>query len=304
MTNGRQHSVSGQRLFWTIVLNLIITVAEFVAGLISGYLALTADAVHNLSDVAALVLAWLGVKGSQLPATKRSTYGYKRIEVMTAFFSAVSLVVIALFIIWQAYQRFLHPVNLSMPLLFLTVAAIGLAGNLASVGLLLREKDKSLNLKTAFLHMAYDALSSAVVLIGGVVILVTGWTVIDSVLSTAIALMIFWSSYLVIKEAVMILMEAVPAGISFDEVHRAIKAVPGVFDVHDLHIWSLSSYENALSCHVCLRESHYSQGSGIMVEINRLMRDQFGIGHSTIQIETEGCERTDLLCRPNNHEPE
>jgi cobalt-zinc-cadmium efflux system protein len=286
--------VSGSRLFWTILLNAAITLAEFIGGLLSGYLALLADAVHNLSDVAALVLAWLGVKGAQLPATKRTTYGYKRVEVMTAFVSAVALVVIALFIIWEAYQRYLHPQPLTRPVLFLTVAAIGLIGNVASVWILHREKDKSLNLKTAFLHMAYDTLSSAIVIVGGVVILLTGWVVIDTVLSMAIALMIFWSSYLVIKEAVLILMEAVPAGISYDRVHEAIRAVPGVVEVHDLHIWSLSSYEPALSCHVCVADRDFSRGPDIVAAVDREMAHQFNIGHCTIQVEGETCARTDL----------
>jgi cobalt-zinc-cadmium efflux system protein len=299
MERPHSHPVSGQRLFGTIVLNSVITVAEFAAGMISGYLALTADAVHNLSDVAALILAWLGVKGSQLPATKRSTYGFKRIEVMTAFISAVALVAIALFIIWEAYQRYLHPQPLVYPWLFLTVAAIGLCGNLASVILLHREKDKSLNLKTAFLHMAYDTLSSVVVLIGGVVILYTGWVLLDAVLSTVIAVMIFWSSYLVIKEAVAILMEATPAGVGFDSVHQAIRALPGVRNVHDLHIWSLSSYETALSCHVCIDQSNLARGPEVVAEIRRLMNEAFGIGHCTVQIECEECERASLLCGPN-----
>jgi cobalt-zinc-cadmium efflux system protein len=293
------HSVSGQRLFWTIVLNSIITLAEFVAGMISGYLALTADAVHNLSDVAALILAWLGVKGSQLPATKRSTYGYKRVEVMTAFISAVALVVIALFIIWEAYKRYLDPVPLTYPGLFLTVAAAGLFGNLASVILLHREKDKSLNLKTAFLHMAYDTLSSVVVLIGGVLILFTGWTLIDPILSAAIAVMIFWSSYLVIREAVAILMEATPAGVGFDNVHRVIGDIPGVQNVHDLHIWSLSSYETALSCHVCIDHADLSRAPEVVAQINRIMKEQFCIGHCTVQVECEECDRSSLLCGPN-----
>ena len=299
MTHDHSHPVSGRRLLGTILLNSVITLAEFAAGLISGYLALTADAIHNLSDVAALMLAWLGVKGSQLPATKRSTYGYKRVEVMTAFLSAVSLVVIALFIIWEAWRRYLNPVPIVFPGLFITVAAVGLVGNLLSVALLHREKDKSLNLKTAFLHMAFDALSSLVVLIGGIVILFTGWVVIDTILSIAIALMIFWSSYLVIKEAVTILMEAVPAGISFDRVHQALEGMPNVRSVHDLHIWSLSSYETALSCHVCVDRADYVHGPAIAAQIDRLMSEQFGIGHCTVQIECEECGRSSLLCGPN-----
>jgi cobalt-zinc-cadmium efflux system protein len=298
MLNAHHHPVSGRRLFWTIVLNMVITLAEFAAGLISGFLALTADAVHNLSDVAALVLAWLGVKGSQLPATKRSTYGYQRIEVMTAFVSAVALVVIALFIVWEAYQRFMQPQPITRPGLFLTVAAIGLLGNLASVLLLHRDSRRSLNMKTAFMHMAYDALSSAVVLLGGIVILLTGWVLIDAILSVAIAVMIFWSSYLVIREAVTILMEAVPSRVDFDQVHRVIRAISGVGGVHDLHIWSLSSYELALSCHVCLKQADPAQSPRIVTEINRAMNEQFGIGHCTIQVEPEECDRPDLLCRP------
>lgn len=291
--------VSGRKLFWTIVFNSAITLAEFLAGLVSGYLALLADAVHNLSDVAALVLAWLGVKGSQLPPTKKSTYGYKRVEVMTAFISAVSLVVIALYILWAAYRRFLDPQPITHPRLFLTVAVIGLVGNLLSVWLLHGEKGKSLNLKTAFLHMAFDALASVAVIAGGVVILLTGWVMIDVLLSVAIALMIFWSSYLVIKEAVLIFLEAVPPGIEFDKVHEAIEALPKVCHVHDLHIWSLSSHEIALSCHVCLDEADLSFGPDVILQVNRTIRDRFGIGHGTIQLEIGECSRSDILC---NHD--
>lgn len=297
--NHSNHKVSGKKLIWTIFFNLIITIAEFVGGIISGYLALIADAVHNLSDVAALGLAWLGVKGSELPATKKSTYGYKRIEVMTAFISAVSLVVIAIFIIVEAYDRYLNPQELTHPWLFLSVATIGLIGNIVSIWLLHSEKGKSLNMKTAFLHMAYDAVSSVIVIIGGIVILVTKIYIIDVVLSIVIALMIFWSSYLVIKEAVLIFLEAVPEGISFDDVHSRLMNIEKVTNVHDLHIWSLSSVEIALSCHVSVNESDLKNGPQIIEEINNIIRDKFNIGHGTIQIETEGCDNEDLLCGHN-----
>lgn len=297
--NHTHNKVSGKKLIWTIFFNLIITIAEFVGGIISGYLALIADAVHNLSDVAALGLAWLGVKGSELPATKKSTYGYKRIEVMTAFISAVSLVVIAIFIIVEAYDRYLHPQELTHPWLFLSVATIGLIGNIVSIWLLHSEKGKSLNMKTAFLHMAYDAVSSVIVIIGGIVILVTKIYIIDVVLSIVIALMIFWSSYLVIKEAVLIFLEAVPEGISFDDVHSRLMNIEKVTNVHDLHIWSLSSVEIALSCHVSVNESDLKNGPQIIEEINNIIRDKFNIGHGTIQIETEGCDNEDLLCGHN-----
>ncbi|PWB68118.1 cation transporter [candidate division GN15 bacterium] len=303
MSSNHRHPIRpGDKLAWTIALNVVITIAEFVGGLVSGYLALTADAIHNLSDVAALVLAWFGIKGSQRPATKKSTYGLKRLEVMTALISASALVVIAIFIFIEAYHRFMNPQPLTHPTLFLTVAVIGLVGNILSVWILAKEKDNSLNMKTAFLHMAYDAVSSVGVIAGALVILWTGWTQIDPILSAIIGLMILWSSYLVIREAVLILLEAVPSEIEFDLVHQALLRVPRVRDVHDLHIWSLSSRETALSCHMCVDANDYSHGPEIIERTNHMLQAEFAIGHATIQIETEDCDRAELLCRYNHHE--
>lgn len=308
MTHSHSHahshadqSVSGRKLLWTILFNLGITAAEVIGGLLSGYLALLADAIHNLADVAALILAWLGVKASERPATKRSTYGYQRIEVMTAFISAVSLVVIAIFIIVEAYRRLLNPQPLTHPVLFLTVACIGLIGNIVSMWMLNTEKGKSLNMKTAFLHMTYDAASSVVVIVGGVIILFTGWVILDVILSVAIALAIVWSSYLVMEEAFQILMEGVPRSIDFDRVHDAIGRIDGVDDVHDLHIWSLSSVETALSCHINVDPAIYDRGPEIIDQINSTLLKNFNIGHGTIQLEVADCDRPDILCRqPEN----
>jgi len=305
MSHSHSHSkVSSRKLFWTIVLNLGITAAEFIGGLLSGYLALLADAVHNLSDVASLILAWLGVKAARLPATKRSTYGYKRVEVMTAFISAITLVVIAVFIFEEAYDRFVNPRDLTRPWLFITVAVIGLLGNFFSIWLLHSERGKSLNMKTAFLHLAYDTISSVAVIAGGVVILYTGWVLIDVILSCIIALMILWSSYGVIREAVLIFLEAVPERIDFDRVHKAILEVKRVREVHDLHIWSISSNEIALSCHICVAESDYPSGQEIIRTVNVRLDEEFGIRHSTLQVGTGNCPRPDLLCCNNEHRGE
>lgn len=305
MAHGHIHKgVSRSRLFWTIVFNAIITAAEFIGGMLTGYLALIADAVHNLSDVASLALAWLGAKGAELPASKKSTYGYKRVEVMTAFVSAVSLVVIACFIFIEAYERFLSPEPITKPIVFITVALIGLMGNLLSIWFLHSEKGKSLNMKTAFLHMAFDAVSSAAVLIGGIVIMLTGWYQLDVILSVLIGLMITYSSYSVIKVAVLIFLEAVPEGINFDEVHETISAIPRVRNVHDLHIWSLSSNEIALSCHVSVQKDDYAHGPDLIVQINAMLHSKFKIGHGTIQLEIDDCHRTDILCSPTNQHQE
>ena len=157
-------------------------------------------------------------------------------------------------------------------------------------------------MKTAFIHMAYDAVSSIVVIIGGIVILLTGIYIIDVILSIVIALMIFWSSYLVIKEAVLIFLEAVPEGIDFDEVHLAIKSVNKVIDVHDLHIWSISSMETALSCHVNLEKDDLPNSPEVVKQINKIINEKFHIGHGTIQIETVDIDCSDLLCNPHNQE--
>lgn len=302
-THGQsQADISNRRLVITILLNIGITVAEVIGGLLTGYLALLADAVHNLSDVAALLLAWLGARGARKPATKRSTYGYVRLEVMTAFISSVSLVVIALFILYEAYQRFIDPQPIIRPALFLAIATLGLIGNVVSMLMLKSEKGKSLNMKAAFLHMLYDAVSSVAVIIGGIVIMMTGWVQLDVLLSAAIALMIFWSSYLVIKEAVWIFMEAVPSDIDFDEVQMAMLEFLHISAVHDLHIWSLSSNEIALSCHVHIDELEFQRGPELVAEINRMLDDRFKIGHSTIQLEKEICQRPDPLCHRESEE--
>ncbi len=298
--NHAQTHVSGKKLIWTMVFNSIITLAEFIGGLLTGYLALTADAVHNLSDVTALGLAWLGLKGSKMPATKKSTFGYKRIEVMTAFVSAVALVVIAIFILLEAYDRLMDPQPITKPWLFMTVAFIGLAGNIVSIMLLHSEKGKSLNMKTAFLHMAYDAVSSVAVIAGGIVIILTGLYILDVILSTIIALMIFWSSYLVIREAVLIFLESTPSDVDFDEVFKSIRSIPRIGDVHDLHIWSLSSKDIALSCHICVEEKHFPQGPDLIVQINKMLGDKFNIGHGTIQLEKLDFKRPDALCTHND----
>jgi len=287
MAHTHNHIRSGKRLFATILLNIGITAAEIVGGLLTGYLALLADAIHNLSDVAALILAYIGDKGATRPATKKSTYGFKRLEVMTAFISAVGLVVIAIYIFYEAYLRFINPQPLSNPTLLLVIAFIGLAGNILSVLILHSAKGLSLNIKTAFLHMLYDTLSSAAVIVGAVVIIYTGWSHLDPILSVLIGLMILWSSFDVLKEATIIFFEGVPRGIDFDEVAQVISEVPKVCNVHHLHIWSLSSSSIALSCHIFLKEEEYQSAPEVIKNISVLMNDRFGIDHCTIQAEID-----------------
>jgi len=292
MAHRHDTEFSRKKLTAAILLNAVITAAEVIGGLLTGYLSLLADAIHNLSDVAALILAYIGEIGSAKPSTKRSTYGFKRLEVMTAMISAVSLVVIAVYIFYEAYQRFLTPQEIGNPVLLLTVAGIGLLGNILSVWVLYSSKEHSLNFKTAFLHMLYDTLSSVAVIIGAIVIFRTGWNYLDPILSILIGIMILWSSFKVLKEATMIFMEAVPERIDFDAVSEELEGHNDVCGVHHLHIWSLSSKSVALSCHITLREKDYGRAPAIIYELSQTMHAKFQIDHCTIQPEKDYCPDT------------
>ncbi len=284
-------NLTARRLGWAIAVNALIVVAELVGGWVTGFLALTADAIHNASDVAALIIALLALKATALPATKRSTFGWQRVEVLTGFVSAVTLLVIAVFIVIEAIERFANPVPLRQPGLLLTIALVGLIGNVVAVLLLHRSRDQSLNMRAAWLHLVFDTLSSVIVILGGVLVYFTGISYVDPILSLVIAIMLVWSSYQVIREATFVLLEAVPSRMNYDDVANAIRELPRVCDVHDLHIWSLSSREAALSCHVVVAIDDLTAGPDIAVSVCDMVERSFGIGHSTVQIERETCRQ-------------
>ncbi|MFH1699135.1 MAG: cation diffusion facilitator family transporter [Candidatus Zixiibacteriota bacterium] len=296
--HSHSHHTSSKKIGWTILLNLVITAAEFIGGIFSGSLALLSDAGHNLSDVIALVLAWLGAKGAAMKPTKRSTYGFKRLEVVTAFINAVSLAAIAVYIIFEAFQRYNDPQPIDSAIM-LSVAGIGLLGNLFSVWILHRGRNETLNTRAAFLHMLYDAISSVAVIIGGIIIMFSGWYLLDLILSVLIAIMILWSSFDILKEASGIFMEAAPRGIDTYEVEQAISDLPGIKGVHHTHIWSISSSQIALSCHIVLNHADYQDCTVIIGKIHKLLKDKFGINHATIQPEGEFCPESSKFINPD-----
>jgi cobalt-zinc-cadmium efflux system protein len=282
------HGSGAKRLGWTIVLNVGITIAEVIGGLVSGSLALLSDAGHNLSDVIALVLAYFGSRGAAMKPTKRSTYGFKRLEVVTALINALSLVAISVYIIIEAFHRYADPKEINAPVM-LSVAVLGLLGNVLSVWILHRDRNKTINNRAAFLHMLYDAVSSVAVIIGGIIIIFSGWYLLDLILSVLIAMMILWSSLDILKEATGIFMEAVPQNIDIDEVSRSISSVDGVREAHHLHIWSISSTHVALSCHIRVSEEDASKIPIIISAVNKMLLEKHGIDHATIQPETDLC---------------
>lgn len=275
------------RLVFAIFFNGIITAAEFIGGFLSGSLALISDAGHNLSDVLSLALGLAGEKMAHTKPGRVYTFGLKRVEVAIAFANALSLVVIAAYILHEAIQRYYHPVEIHTAIL-LPVACIGLAGNAVSILLLHRHRHASLNMKAAFLHLLFDTISSVGVVIVGIAMLFWNAAMLDLVIALVIVVMIAYSSFGIIRESFRIFMQGAPRGMDVQMVQKSIAEVEGVSSVHGLHIWSVSSSEVFLSCHICLDVAMPKLNTDeLITRINRMLRTQFGIHHTTIQIEKE-----------------
>ena len=281
-------------------LTLIILVVELIGGIISQSLALLSDAGHVLTDIAAIGLSWYAMHQSQKPATEKFTFGYHRSGILAAFINAMTLIVIAVVILYEAIERFKNPQPVESTWMFIS-ASVGLVMNLY-LGLGLRKED-NINVKSAVLHMIGDAMASAGVIIGGFVILFTGWDIVDPVLSVLIALLIAAGAWKIVKQTIGILMEGTPKGISLKEITDKLQSVDGVVNVHDLHVWSITSGKNALSCHVVLNNQvSFQESQVILRKIEHEMVHQ-GIGHVTIQLENEEHPHDEsAICSATEHD--
>ena len=265
-------------------------VATFYFGLRAHSLALISEAGHNISDMLAIGLSFVAVYFQRRPATDEKTFGYQRAGVLAAFVNALTLIVLAAWIGISAIHRLYAPVAVQ-PHLMMYVAAAGVLMNGAIAGLLWKFSG-DVNIRSVFLHMLGDTLSTAAVIVGGAGILFTGMTWIDPILSLVIAGMIVWSSVTIVRETLNILLEGTPTAVELGKVRTTLAAVPGVLDVHDLHCWSLGSASHALASHVTIAEMPVSECSSILDAINCTLRDRFHITHTTIQFEVQGCETT------------
>jgi cobalt-zinc-cadmium efflux system protein len=274
-------------LRFSLVATLAYVAITFVAGLRAHSLALLSEAGHNVSDFLALLLSFVAVYFQSRPANDSKTFGYQRAGVLAAFINAASLVVIALWIGVEAIHRLSVPVPVQ-PKLMMTVAAAGVLMN-GVIAALLWGVARDVNLRSAFLHMAGDTLSTAAVIIGGAAILFTGQNWIDPALSIIIAALILWSSVGIVRETLNILLEGTPRELSVREIRSNMEAVEGVINVHDLHIWCLGSRSNALACHVTIADIPPSESACILANLNHVLRDHFHISHTTIQFEHTCC---------------
>ncbi|MGE5571256.1 MAG: cation diffusion facilitator family transporter [Rhodospirillales bacterium] len=278
----------GRVLAWSLGLTLLFVIVEAVAGVQARSLALLSDAGHNFTDALALGLAWLGVYVARRPPDETKTYGYHRAGVLAAFVNALSLLILAGYILYESYHRWRRPEEVH-ELTMLVVAALGLAVNAWIMLGLRKERRHDLNVRSAWAHMLGDALGSIGIIIGAVVIRYTGWNRTDPVLSALIGLLIIWTAWDIIKESLNILLEGLPRGLDLNEVTGAMLATKGVLEVHDLHIWSLGSSTHALSCHVLIEDVPPSESESILRRINRVLAERFQIYHTTVQFEHVSC---------------
>lgn len=274
--------VGRRRLMLVLSITAVFMVVEFVGGWIANSLALMADAGHMLSDVAALGLSAFALWFSRRPATPDKTYGYMRIEILAALVNGATLIVISLLILWQAYVRFREPQQVQ-GFLMLGVATAGLLVNICAAFLLHSSSGHNLNLRGAYLHVLGDLLGSIGAISAALLILATGWMAADPIISVVVALLILGGAWRLVRESVDVLLEAVPRHIDMAAVEAAIRRIPGVDQVHDLHVWTLTSGYLAMSAHTVIRDAARHQQT--IGAVHDLMHREFGISHVTIQVD-------------------
>lgn len=273
---------SRRALATALALTLGFMAVEVIGGLATNSLALLSDAAHMFTDGLGLALGLVGVWVADQPATSRKTYGYHRAEILIALVNGLALWLVVLWVFWEAWHRMVEPPAVNGGGV-LGVAVVGLAVNLVAAWLLSGAASHNLSVRAALLHVLSDLLGSVGVIASGIAILVTGWSAADAVASAIIAVLILVSSFGLIREAVDVLMEAVPRHIDLDELRQALEEVPGATEVHDLHVWSLTTGHCALSAHAVVEEGVHSDH--VLAEMTDRLADRFGIRHVTIQLE-------------------
>lgn len=276
-----------RKLVFAIAVNVLLTVAQIIGGMLSGSLALIADAIHNLSDAAALAIALIARKIARRPADANHTYGHGRAEMIGAFFNLTWLIFIGIFLVIEAVNRLLDPQPVEGWTVVI-IAGIALVVDTATMALTYAMSRTSMNIRAAFIHNLSDALASVGVLIGGTLIIIYGWLFIDAVVTLVIAGYILIHAAIEIPKAINILMQAVPEEISVSEVTEHLQATDGVRDVHHVHIWNIDEHRRSLEAHVVIAPSDMGQMEAIKMAIKDKLEAEFHIGHSTLEFEFPG----------------
>ncbi|GGI44271.1 cation transporter [Paenibacillus marchantiophytorum] len=287
------HGGNKQGLLIALIITAGIMFLEFIGGLWTNSLALLSDSGHMLSDAGSLALSLVAMWFAAKPTSAKKSYGFHRTEILAALFNAVTLFVIAGFIIWEAVGRFMHPPTVASGSMML-IASIGLIANLLSAWSLMRKGDvhSNLNLRSAYLHILGDALGSVGAIVAGAVMLIFGWYAADPIISVLVSLLILKGAWAVLKSTIHILMEGTPQSVSLGDVQHMLEGIEGVINVHDLHIWTITSGLDSLSCHLLIADHLDSQT--ILQQAIHQLEERFQITHATIQIENSTTIHSEL----------
>jgi cobalt-zinc-cadmium efflux system protein len=292
--HGHEAPVSGIRLLVTLVMNLIITVVEIAGGLLSGSLSLISDALHNFSDGVAVIISYIAIKLNQRPKNLHYTFGLKRAQIIAAIINAGVLVVISLYLFLEAYRRFVSPEPIEAGIM-VAVAFIGLFANTAGT-LLLRDGAKdNMNIRSAYLHLLSDAVSSVGVIAGGAAIYLWNIAWVDPLLTVLISLYILKESFHILKKALNIVLMAVPENISIAEISEKLQSIEGIKNIHHIHLWQMDEKDIHFEAHADIVDRMVSETTSLLDEISRILRESFGINHVTIQFECDACEVKELI---------
>jgi len=294
-------STNQRRLLVALSITGLMTIVELAGGLISNSLALIGDAGHMFTDTLALGLSLFALNLTKRPASQTKTYGYYRAEILAALVNGAILVAVSGYIFYEAYHRFVEPPEVRGGLM-LIVAVIGLAANVVGISVLRSAGSRNLNVKGAFLHMWSDTLSSLGVIAAGAIILLTGRTIADPIISIIIGLLILRGAGGLVWESINILLEAVPKHLDMSRINDSVRKIKGVRDVHDVHLWAITSGMYAMSCHLLIEDQMVSNCTQIVEDVNKTLSQEFGISHSTVQLECEECENSPVCHIGGNHE--
>ncbi|VAX24260.1 Cobalt-zinc-cadmium resistance protein CzcD [hydrothermal vent metagenome] len=298
MGHSHDHShsseTSGTRLFITILLNFTITIAEIIGGIISGSLSLISDAMHNFSDGIAVIISYIAIRLNKKPKDYRFTFGYKRAEILAAVFNASVLIGISLYLFFEAYNRFVNPEPIKGSIMII-VASVGLAANIAGTLLLKSGAKENMNIRSAYLHLFSDAISSVGVIIGGVFIYYYKIYWIDPVITVLISLYIIKESWEIVKEAIRILMMGAPDEVSLDKIEVEIDKIDGIESIHHVHLWKVNEKDIHFEAHVKVEDMTVSKTELLLEEVEKSLHDKFDINHVTLQFECNRCDVEELV---------
>lgn len=275
-----------------LALTSAFLITEVVGGMLTKSLALLSDAAHMMTDVAALVIALVAIRISRRPADHKRTFGYHRFEILAAAVNAAALFIVGFYILYEAVQRFRQPPSIETGWM-LGIAIAGLVVNLLSMRVLAAGSGESLNMKGAYLEVWSDMLGSIAVIAGALLIRFTGWWWIDPVLAVGIGLWVLPRTWGLLSESVNVLLEGVPEGLELAEINTLLAAVPGVVSVHDLHVWAITSGKNSLTAHLVLADGDENEQQRVLAVARQQLQEQFGLTHTTIQVEMAGSNCTD-----------